>query len=520
MMDINALTNDFTKTHYFKQADIFPKSMIVDSIKGFYQVLVEEHGSNSHKWTGQQIYEVFHELLMVSRADHDQDSDSLANLIYEANSSFFEYLAESGKLQLSADDMGKLLTRFENENYKLLVPDSDDFPLGSETMFDDPGLPQWREYVARDIDNYVTQWLEAYFESPQWQRQQHHLAKDVLELIVSTMAEKIYDDHRKTPKSWTKKAMRVVMCIYLVGNTDLSEKDYQYLVPEVSQFLDYVAKRGWLNDKKAANYQRYMTAIEPEMVAMSLDEDNFGPAKTISLEMRRQGIDVNDQAAVDKFIQELNAQGGVDALYDDDDDYFKDGDDPLEDDDPSEILDDPQQLAAVAKIYDPDPQQQYLNEDHLTEFDGRKWRKKVAIEVHQQAVEFGLRLWLTKKDVALKNQMDAALVGGLVCEFVDVMYAQHLQKPSEWTAESWYEFGDWLRQNSKVDNRNINPADVLAELATVVGEAGIISTQRAQQLSAAMLGEKTAETKAPTKVSGGKVISMKQARKLLRNKRR
>lgn len=93
--------------------------------------------------------------------------------------------------------------------------------------------------------------------------------------------------------------------------------------------------------------------------------------------------------------------------------------------------------------------------------------------------------------------MDAALVGGLVCEF-----------------------GDWLRQNSKADKRDINPADVLVELATVVGEAGIISTQRAQQLSAAMRGEKATETKTPTKVSGGKVISMKQARKLLRNKRR
>lgn len=107
-----------------------------------------------------------------------------------------------------------------------------------------------------------------------------------------------------------------------------------------------------------------------------------------------------------------------------------------------------------------------------------------------------------------------------VCEFVDVTYAQHLQQPSEWAPESWYEFGDWLRQNPKAGKRDINPTDVLAELATVVGEAGIISTQRAQQLSAAMLWEKAAETKVPIKVSGGKVISMKQARKLLRNKRR
>lgn len=518
-MDINALINDFTKTVYFKQLDMYPKKIVIDSIKGFYQVNVEENGRDIRKWTGQQIYDVFSAFLETSQGD--PDSDLIVPLVYDSNSTFFEYLAKQGKLRLSSPEMVKLLAQFEDENLQLLTPGSDNLPIvDSETIFQDSGLPEWRGYVAHDINNYVQQWLQAYFESPEWQRKQHQVDQDILELIVSTLAEKIYDYHRKTPKTWTKKALRDVMCTYLVSNVDLSDEDYQYLVPEVSQFLDYVAKRGWLNDKKAANYQRYMAAIEPDMLEVSQDETNFGPSKTIALEMRRQGIDINDRAAVDKFIQELNAQGGIDALYDNNDDYFKDDDEPLEGDDSSEILDNPQQLAAVAKIYDPDPQQQYLNEDHLTEFNGRKWRKKIAIEVHQQAVEFGLRLWLTKKNVALENKMDAALVGGLVCEFVDVMYAQHLQKPSEWTPESWYEFGDWLRQNSKAGKRDINPTDVLAELATVVGEAGIISTQRAQQLSAAMLGEKSTETKAPTKVSGGKVISMKQARKLLRNKRR
>ncbi|MCH5461813.1 hypothetical protein HC026_00045 [Lactobacillus sp. LC28-10] len=520
-MNIGTLINDFTKTDDFTELEMYPKSVVIDSIEGFYQVLIEEHGSDSSKWTGQQIYDVFSQLLMMSYADQDPDGELLASLIYDANRYFFEYLAAQGKLQLTADEMSELLFRFEEENLDLLVPEANVPPLGSEPVFNKPGLPEWREYVARDINNYVAQWLEAYFESPEWQRKQHQVDQDILELVVTTLAEKIYDYHRKTPKTWTKKALRDVMCTYLVGNVDLSDDDYQNLVPEVSEFLDYIVKRGWLNDKKAANYQRYMAAIEPDMIDFAQDETNFGPSKTIALEMRRQGIDINDRPAVDKFIKDLNARGGVDALYDDKfNEYLDEDDDPLDGDDFLAMLDNPQQLAEVAQLYDPDSQQQFLKNDHLPELDGHKWRKKTAIEVHQKAVQFGLRLWLTKKDAALENKMDAATTVGLVCEFVDVMYAQNLQKPSEWTAAAWYEFGDWLHKYSKEDNRGIRQANMLAELARVLGEADIISAKKAQQLAAAILGKTVVKNQAPTKVTGGKVISMKQARKLLKNRRR
>jgi hypothetical protein len=51
-----------------------------------------------------------------------------------------------------------------------------------------------------------------------------------------------------------------------------------------------------------------------EMLEAAADPESWGPAKTVVQEMLAQGVDMDDEAAVESFIDRLNAEGGAGAL--------------------------------------------------------------------------------------------------------------------------------------------------------------------------------------------------------------
>jgi hypothetical protein len=50
------------------------------------------------------------------------------------------------------------------------------------------------------------------------------------------------------------------------------------------------------------------------MLEAAADPRSWGPAKSIVHAMLAEGVDMGDEAAVQEFIDRLNAEGGIDAL--------------------------------------------------------------------------------------------------------------------------------------------------------------------------------------------------------------
>lgn len=513
----------FRRSRFFKDFATDSIEMMQNAVSMFWDVMIEISGK-TQDWNRDDIQAYLTSLVMMAANEEDSEiGNDVFWMSYDISSAFLSFLANQKQLAITEKELAALLDEFET-----MVEDPDDGPeiLPSDNMVavnDNPRLPEWREYISRDIKGYMSEWLTAYFESKDWKTKKHVLSKDGLRLGVDTLTEKMYDVYRKTPKTWTKYGLRDVMIGYWIGHVDFETAEYESLVPEIAAFLDFTARNGWLNEKKVTDYKRYMAAIEPELIEKSKDSSNFGVGKTIGLEMQRQGIDLTDKAAVDNFIRDLNARGGVDALMGDDNDVDVADEDEfdleLDSDKLRVLLDQPKRFALAAEDYDPDPGRFFLMNDHLPELGDQTWRSKTAVAVHILGVQYGIRLWLAASEVALENKMDATETLGLVCEFVDLIYAQYLQQPKDWTVDAWHEFGDWLYRYSKEDNRGIRQANVLAKLALVLGEAKLINSSQAKRLAAAMLGQKLPAKELPTKVNG-KVISMKQARKLLKHKKR
>ena len=99
----------------------------------------------------------------------------------------------------------------------------------------------------------------------------------------------------------------------------------------------------------------------------------------------------------------------------------------------------------------------------------------------------------------------------------DRLYAQWLVAPNEWTTKIFSRVGQWLKDNrSQADYDDM--ITLLTSLITVLTAAGILTATQGNQLPEALKAGSTAKVVSSKKVKG-KVISMKQARKLLKNKK-
>lgn len=110
--------------------------------------------------------------------------------------------------------------------------------------------------------------------------------------------------------------------------------------------------------------------------------------------------------------------------------------------------------------------------------------------------------WLTEKEYVQQQGYDAPETLAMICEFVDVMYAQHLQTPAQWSVGAWREFGNWPRQYSLQDRRGIRQGNVFAKLALVLGDANVMTSKHAHRLAEAMQGKQIIEDEMPSRVKG------------------
>jgi hypothetical protein len=93
------------------------------------------------------------------------------------------------------------------------------------------------------------------------------------------------------------------------------DEDGFTLLPDVlAAWIRFVGRRRGIPEVsiKASVDAAYEYASE--MIELSQDPENWGPAKTMGLAIQRRGIDITDQAALDDFVAEVNSQGGIDVL--------------------------------------------------------------------------------------------------------------------------------------------------------------------------------------------------------------
>src|SRR5262249_9137254 len=93
-------------------------------------------------------------------------------------------------------------------------------------------------------------------------------------------------------------------------------------IPAVRDFLAYLAERGEMPEGTVRALGRELDEIAPRFTEVMMDPSNWGMAGSLVHAMAADGVDLDDQAAVDRWISGYNASLaglGDEEEYEDDD---------------------------------------------------------------------------------------------------------------------------------------------------------------------------------------------------------
>lgn len=452
---------------------------------------------------------------------------------YDMMHAWLMYLTESRRVSFAASALAKMLSRFEREQglagydgdsperinaVKYANSSTDQVePVGSDPYIEaeihglenrnidtDSSLPQWQWYPAAEIKRYIGEWLRGYFASPNWENKRGPLSQAELTEVVTLIADSGYDRFRKTPKTWNKRMLVAVFVGPVADELDWPITQLNQIGPAVSDLIGYVAEQGWLNEKKAANYQHYLGQAQTALTEWLEDEASVSAQdeelNKLVMRIVDDGVDVNDDRAVQKYLADLveNDPSALLGLGNSAEAYGLP-------DDLEEMIADPNQLSVLAEMFDPTPN--FLSHDHQVSGPNGKWQKHTAEKLHQQVVEASIKLWAKRVAYNLPNDWEDVEVLSFTSSFVDVMYGQNVATPAQWTPQMLREFGEWLRQD---DEAAVKIA-VLTAYLDVLRADKLIPAKMVGPLTAALAGK-------PSKgdATSGQVVSLHEASRRLK----
>jgi hypothetical protein len=99
----------------------------------------------------------------------------------------------------------------------------------------------------------------------------------------------------------------LLLSIYPRKITVLDPAGIEDTVPSVRDFLAYLTERGEIPEGTARALERELDEIAPRFTGVMMDPSNWGMAGSLVHAMAADGVDLDDQAAVDRWISGYNA---------------------------------------------------------------------------------------------------------------------------------------------------------------------------------------------------------------------
>ena len=110
----------------------------------------------------------------------------------------------------------------------------------------------------------------------------------------------------------------LLLSVYPRKMTVLDPADAENTVPAVRDFLAYLAERGEMPERTVRALERELDEIAPRFTEAMMDPSNWGMAGSLIHAMAADGVDLDDQADVDRWMSGYNA--GLAAFGDEEDD--------------------------------------------------------------------------------------------------------------------------------------------------------------------------------------------------------
>jgi len=183
-------------------------------------------------------------------------------------------------------------------------------------------LPRSRQVLvpSRMVEEEREQLLTEFIESDEtvglWGLSDEDNEDDAVEHLAYQILAFSLDYVLGTPLRFSP-FMVEVFCLDWAPRKIAIDGDGFTLLPDVlAAWIRFVGRRRGIPEEAISDAVHAAYVYAPEMIELSQDPEEWGPAKTLALGVQQRGIDPTDQAALDDFIDEVNRNGGIDVLAD------------------------------------------------------------------------------------------------------------------------------------------------------------------------------------------------------------
>jgi hypothetical protein len=178
------------------------------------------------------------------------------------------------------------------------------------------GTPVPSEISEKERDQLLAQFLDSDETVGLWGSSSEDSRGDVIEQLAQHILAFSLDYVLGTPLRFSPVMVEIFCLDWGPGKVAIDGDGFTLLPDVLAAWIRFVGRRRGIPDEAIAEAVEAAYEYAPEMIELSQDPEEWGPAKILALGIQQRGIDPTDQAALDEFVDEVNRNGGIDVLAD------------------------------------------------------------------------------------------------------------------------------------------------------------------------------------------------------------
>jgi hypothetical protein len=178
------------------------------------------------------------------------------------------------------------------------------------------GTPVPSEISEKERDQLLAQFLDSDETVGLWGFSSEDNRGDVIEQLAQHILAFSLDYVLGTPLRFSPVMVEIFCLDWAPGKVAIDGDGFRLLPDVLAAWIRFVGRRRGIPDEAIAEAVEAAYEYAPEMIELSQDPEEWGPAKILALGIQQRGIDPTDQAALDEFVDEVNRNGGIDVLAD------------------------------------------------------------------------------------------------------------------------------------------------------------------------------------------------------------
>lgn len=218
------------------------------AVYGFFKLMAEKVKIPFEKWNTGSVHLGLYRFLSCA---YQEEMDTLqTDQIYESITTFLMVEAETNHIAMDYNQLNTLMLPVTTA-YLLLY--------GAEES-----LPQWQQTTSDSIRNYVSQWFEAFIQSPECAPLLKQNDETELQLYIMIFADALYNRQRKTIKNTGMHDVEILLKQLFPGLL-FKKQEYRQIQPALTAFFNFTQRAGYLRPE---HVKRIIHGVERGSAAM------------------------------------------------------------------------------------------------------------------------------------------------------------------------------------------------------------------------------------------------------------